>query len=336
MILIIHKLIIILLFSIILNIKIQVQNCENLNKRNQLENNLSGKNMIYKNFLRLYIENREEFYIKGREYWMKINGKKYNDSNIITIQDKLNYILIHESPENKTDIVDKILLRNYSKKILGEDICPPILKIYNNVDEINLNELPEKFVLKCNHGSQMNIICKDKKVFDLKAAKKKLRSWMNINYGLISFEYQYMNINKKIFAEKYLGENIVDYKINCYNGKPHHIRVKKHLNGKNVNNFYDVNWTLTNITFNYLNFIRDPSIKIERPVNLDKMINYSKLLSSEFCYCRVDLYEVNNKVYLGELTFAPANMIMDYNDQNMRIYLGNQINISKISSIKKK
>ena len=130
----------------------------NKNITNNIENILKDKNDLYKELFQLYIENREMFYLKGREYKMKNLGKTYNESNIVTIQDKLNYLLIHESPEKKTNIVDKILLRNYSKKILGKDICVPILKIYNDVDDINLNELPEKFVLKCNHGSGMNII----------------------------------------------------------------------------------------------------------------------------------------------------------------------------------
>ena len=307
----------------------QIKNCP---EKNIIIKNLKDKNAFYKILLQLYIENREQFYIKGREYWMSLHNKKYNDSNIVTIQDKLNYLLIHESPENKTEIVDKILLRNYSKKILGEDICVPILKIYNSPDEINLDELPDKFVLKCNHGSQMNIICKDKNTFDLDKAKNKLQIWMNTNYGLINFEYQYMNVNKKIFAEKYLGDNIEDYKINCYNGEPHHIRVKKHTNDKNVNNFYNVDWNLTDIKFNYLNYIRDPSINFERPPNLELMLNYSRMLSKDFCFCRVDLYEINNTVYLGELTFSPANILMDYNDQNMRIYLGSLINISKLKN----
>ena len=317
---IIHKIIILILLVILINnYQPKIKKIENLEKSNISKNNLKAKNNLYKEFLKLYIENKEEFYIKGREYLMSLNGKKYNDSNIITIQDKLNYLLIHESPENKTEIVDKILLRNYSKKILGEDICAPIIKIYKTPDDINLEELPEKFVLKCNHGSQMNIICKDKKKFDLDNAKKQLRNWMNMNYGLINFEYQYMNVNKKIFVEKYLGDGIVDYKINCYNGVPHHIRVKKHINGKNVNNFYNINWTLTEIKFKYKNYIRDPSVIIPKPKNLQKMLNYSKILSSNFCYCRVDLYEINDTVYLGELTFSPANNLMDYNDQRMRI-----------------
>ena len=299
-------------------------------KANYIKTNLKNKNIFYKELLQLYIEDREKFYLKGRQYAMKRQGKKYNESNLATIQDKLNYLLVHELPENKTELVDKILLRNYSKKILGKDICVPIIKIYNNVDEINLDELPEKFILKCNHGSGMNIVCKDKNKFNIKEAKKKLKNWMKINYGLQQFEYQYLNVKRKIFAEKYLDDNIIDYKFNCFNGEPKFIRVKTDIDGMNLNNHYTLNWTLTNIAFNWRNYIRDPSITIKKPKNLDKMIYYAKLLSSAFCFCRVDFYEINNIVYLGELTFSPANVGMNYNDQKMRIYLGNLLNISKI------
>ena len=109
---------------------------------------------------------------------MRSYGSDYNDSNIKTIQDKLNWLLIHDSPELKSDIADKILLRNYSIKILGKDICVPILRIYNNIDEINLDELPNRFVLKCSHGSGMNIICNDKSKFDLNRAKSKLNIFL--------------------------------------------------------------------------------------------------------------------------------------------------------------
>lgn len=78
--------------------------------------------------LRLYKENLSQFYIKGRKYIMELNGKYYNDSNIMTIQDKLNWLIIHENPENKANIVDKILLHEYSKKVLGKDICVPVSK----------------------------------------------------------------------------------------------------------------------------------------------------------------------------------------------------------------
>ena len=85
--------------------------------------------------------------------------RELDESNLNTIQEKLNYLLIHESPDYKSKIVDKILLHDYSIKKLGIDICVPIINIYNESREIKLEELPDKFVLKCNHGSAMNIFC---------------------------------------------------------------------------------------------------------------------------------------------------------------------------------
>lgn len=138
--------------------------------------------------VKLYLKNKTEFYFKYRLKLLKRHHFYYNESHLITFQDKLNFLAIHENPELKTDIVDKIKLHQYSKRILGKDICVPILKVYKNVDEINLDELPEKFVLKANHGSGMNIICKDKLNFDINNAKKKLKKWKTINYGLLNIK----------------------------------------------------------------------------------------------------------------------------------------------------
>ena len=306
-----------------------------------IQNNKEKKEIKFiKRMFQLYIENKTEFYIKGRQKEMEIHGKTYNESNIITIQDKLNWLIIHESPENKANIVDKILLHQYSKKILGKDICVPIIKIYNNVNEIKLDELPNKFVLKCNHGSKFNILCNNKSNLNITYAKKKLKKWMNINYGLENFEYQYINVKKKIFAEKYLCDGIVNYKINCYNGVPKFIRVTKDLPDKSVkiNNYYDLNWNLNDLETNKKNYVRMPEIKFEKPKKLDLMLEYAKKFSSNFAFIRVDFYEVNDQVYLSELTFSPFNVLMNYKDINQSIYLGNQLNISikKNKKIKKK
>ena len=280
--------------------------------------------------LQLYIENKEKFYTKGREFIMSSYGKQFNKSNIITFQDKLNYLLIYEKPEDKAQIVDKILLRNYSKEILGKDICPKILKIYDSIDEINLEELPNQFVLKCNHGSKMNIFCEDKFKFDLSNAKIKLKEWMDINFGLSTFEYQYLNVKRKIFVEQFLEKDIINYKFSCFNGEPKLIRVKGHINGTNLYNIYYTNWTISNIELDIDQYVVTNIFK--KPINLEKMINYAKLLSSKFCYCRVDFYEVNGTLFLGEITFTPFNSNVDYKDKETEIYLGKLINISKIKS----
>jgi len=284
--------------------------------------------------LKLYFENRTEFYILGRQKIMEGYGKSYNESNIKTVQDKMNWLLIHESPEYKTKIVDKILLREYAKKILNKDICPPILKIYDNSDDINLKELPKAFVLKCNHGSKMNIFCKNKYKFNLVLAKNKLNKWMKINYGMDNFEYQYINIKKKIFAEKFLGDDIGIYKVDCYNGKPKFIRAYKILPNKNykIGNIYDLNWRLTDIETGLNHIKRDPHIKFKKPKRLKQMIEYSKKLSKEFAFVRVDFYIHNNKIYLSELTFTTSNIRMPYKNRQQSIYLGSLLDITKIKN----
>ena len=264
------------------------------------------------------------------KYLMKRHGKNYNESNVITFQDKLNYLLVHESPENKTKIVDKIQLRNYSKDILGKDICPPILKIYNNIDEINLDELPEQFILKCNHGSRMNIFCNNKSNFNLLETKNRLDKWIKRNYGLLTYEYQYMNIKRKVFAEKYLGDEITNYKFSCFNGEPKLIRVKAKINGTNFYNINYLNWTSTNIELKDKTYIITDMF--QKPKNYKNMIQYSRLLSSGFAYCRVDFYEINGILYLSEITFTPFNAIVNFKNKETEIYLGNLINISKFDN----
>ena len=296
-------------------------------------NGLGLMNKIYKIFnaypdIDLFLNNKTEFYFKTR----KEICKNYNESHLITFQDKLNYLIIHESAEYKSNIVDKIKLKEYSKKVLGKDICIPIIKIYNNANEINLDILPDRFVLKCNHGSGMNIFCKDKSKFDLEMAKKKLNDWLNINYGLVGAEFQYYFIHRKIFASPYMGD-IIDYKTFCFNGIPKFIAAKIALNEERnrfIYNYYDLNWTLTNIEYGSRNYIRDPNILIEKPKNLNILIYYAKKLSNEFVFVRVDFYEINGTIYLGELTFTPSNLMNSFKNEEQSIYLGNLLDINKI------
>ena len=283
--------------------------------------------------VKLYMKNKTEFYFKYRLIYLRKKNITYNESNLTTFQDKVNYLLIHENPELKAGIVDKIKIHQYSKKILGKDICPPILKVYDKIDNINLDELPEKFVLKANHGSGMNLICKDKLHFDINNAKIQLKIWKKINYGLLKSEFQYMLVNKKIFAAPYLGDKINDYQVYCFNNKPKFIRVSKLLFEKNhttLHNYYDLDWKLTDIDTNLRPFIRVPSIKIKKPKNLNLMLDYSTKLSANFAFVRIDFYEINNKVYLSEMTFSPSNCLMKFKNVEQSKYLGSLIDISKI------
>ena len=295
-----------------------------------------NESRVYKIFranldIKLFLKNKKKFYYITRVELLK--KKIYNETNLKTFQEKLNYLIIHESPEYKSNIADKIKLKEYSKKKLGKDICIKILKIYNDIEEINLDDLPDKFVLKCNHGSGMNIFCQDKSKFDLKEAKTTLNKWLNTNYGLKGGEFQYCFIERKIFASPYMGDNIIDYKTFCFNGNPKFIAAKKIINkerNKFIYNYYDLNWTLTEIEYGSSKYKRDPNVIIEKPNNLDLLIDYAKKLSNEFVFVRVDFYEINGILYLGELTFSPSNAGNTFKNKEQSLYLGSLLDIKKI------
>ena len=216
---------------------------------------------------------------------------------------------------------------------MGKDICVPILKIYNNIEDINFNDLPDKFVLKLNHGYSMNIICKDKLKLNVNDTLKKLNKWKNFNYGLFTKEFQYLYVKRKIFAEQFLSENIIDYKILCFNGEPKIIQTRKFLNDKShriIHNHYNVNWELTELESGLKGYFRDPNITIKKPKNLQLMLHYAKLLSQEFVFVRVDLYEFNDKVYLGELTFTPENSFFKWKNRQQSMMIAKLMDINKI------
>ena len=294
-------------------------------------NNKIGKNIQEK--LEVCYKTRSIFYTKARQIYIQEHNMTYKESNLVTIQDKLNYLTIHESPDYKSKLADKINLHRYSKKVLGKDICVPILKIYNDSNEINLNELPDKFVLKCNHGVGMNIICNNKNKFNLTKAKDLLNNWMSINYGEVSFEFQYLNIKHSIFAQQFLKDDIEDYKVYCFHGEPKFISAQINIEGNNkIINYYDLDWKLTDIETGFPYYYRVPNFIFEKPKKINLMIEYAKKLSSEFVFVRVDFYEINEIVYLRELTFTPFNANFRLKNIEQSIYLGNLINITKIKN----
>jgi len=283
---------------------------------------IANKN-VKDELLEMCYKSRSLYYSKER---------KLNETNLNTIQQKLNFLMVHESPDFKSKIADKILLHDYSIKKLGFDLCVPIINIYNNSEQIKLEELPDKFVLKCNHGSGMNILCNNKSKFDINNAKSLLNNWKNINYGLNNKEFQYLNIQRKIFSEIYLKDNIEDYKIYCFHGNPKFIRVQKNLEGikGKVNNYYNIFWKLTDIETGLPGFYRKPEIIFEKPKNLNLMIDYAKKLSEDFVFVRVDFYNINGRIYLGELTFSPSNLCFHLKNREQSLELGKLIDLTRI------
>ena len=252
--------------------------------------------------------------------------RKFLSSNIdnpVTFTDKLNYLKIYDSSLLKSFCADKINLRNYCKQKLGKNICIPILAIYDYPEEIDWNSLPNKFVIKCNHGSGFNIIVKDKNNIDKENCIKTLKKWMATDYGDISFELFYNLIDKKVFIEEYKclnDKSLGDYKFWCFNGIPRFFTINFNFGHGNINH-YDLNGNLLDIERK--DFPKNRNRKDKIPNSLPLMIEYSKKLSEDFKFVRVDFYEIDEIPFLGELTFIPGGGKLHYKDPNTNLILGN-------------
>lgn len=262
--------------------------------------------------------------------YKKSISKGFNLDDPKTIEDKITWIKIFDCTDLKTKCADKIELHNYCINKLGVDLCVPIIKIYRDVNEINLDELPDSFVLKCNHGSGWNIVVKNKSNLNLSDAKSKLKRWLSLDYSNIGNELQYHNILPKCYVEKYIGngiDDIKDYKFLCFNGEPKYCQIISDRNDKKLKrlNYYDMNFNFCNISQKH--FHNNPSMKDTKPQNYDKMIKYAKILSNDFNFVRVDFYEVNGQIYLGELTFTPANGNFYHTDYDIDIELGSLLKL---------
>ena len=252
----------------------------------------------------------------------KSQGLNINLDNPKTIQDKLCWLNIYDTNPLKVKCADKIKIHDYCKDVLGEDICVPIIKVYNNVSEINWDELPNQFVMKCNHGSGMNIICTDKSKLNKVDAINKLNRWMKDDFAFRNgFEAHYHDIEHKIFVETILGNgDIMDYKFWCFNGEPK-LWTINNGNGHGDIMYYHMDGSKCN-----LYCVKDNE-SYQKPRNFQEMVNYANLLSNRFKFVRVDFYELNDRVFVGELTFTPGAMAFKYKNDDDNIKVGSLLKL---------
>lgn len=213
---------------------------------------------------------------------------------------------------------DKYLAREYVKNKGLEDILIPCYGVYASFDEIDFDKLPNQFVIQSNFGCGHIWICKDKTTADIEKWHKQFDEWMAIkDFGWQTGEWQYNEIPHKLVITKYLDSlgaiSVNDYKFQCFNGKVYgcfvaYDRVPEAAHGVQFDH-YDIDWKLTE-------GIRAPwhpkRREIPKPKQYKQMLEVAQILSKDFPYCRVDLYEVEGKVLFGELTFTPQANVMDY------------------------
>lgn len=221
--------------------------------------------------------------------------------------EKVQWLKLHGNLEKYNDYVDKYVVRKYIESTIGKEYLLPLISVFESPEDIDYNKLPNSFVLKVNHGSGYNIIVKDKEKTDFNNINKKLKKWLKEDYSAIKKEFQYKNVERKIICEEFVNDKsgqLLDYKFFCFDGEPKFVEVDfDRFNGHKMN-FYDLEWNLLDLKKGNCDNYHEI---YKKPENFDQMIVLARVLSKKFQFVRVDLYNVDGKIYFGELTFTPAS-----------------------------
>lgn len=248
-------------------------------------------------------------------------GYRLNYKNPVTMHEKMMWLNRYWQPQLKVDCADKLRVREYVKSCGWESLLIPLLGVWKTVDEVDFASLPNQFVLKTNHGCGMNIICTDKTLLGQNEVKLKLSKWLATDYGRLYNERHYSRIRPCIIAEKYLpslGQSIVDYKFHCFAGDIFCILLCANRDSTGHVDLYSytTKWERVPLLVNEEETL---SLEFKKPQNINEMIQAARILSKPFPYVRVDFYEVEGKVYLGELTFTPrANLMIYYKEDTLQ------------------
>ena len=264
-----------------------------------------------------------------KDWFYEHTGEQLDLDNPQTYNQKIQWLKLYDSTPVKARLSDKYQVREWIKEKIGEEYLIPLLGVWDNFDDIDFNKLPDKFALKCNHGSGYNIIVKDKSKLDLAAVRRKVNEWMNEDYSFKSgFELQYTLIPRKIVIEQYIenkNDDLYDYKFWCFDGEVKYIEF---ISGRYTNQkklaFYDINWQKQN-------FLSDRAVLddevIEKPDNFDLMVKLAETLSKGFNHVRVDFYDVNNKIYFGEMTFTTSSGVCPWQPKEEDLEFGKMIKL---------
>ena len=260
-------------------------------------------------------------------------GKQLNLDNPQTFNEKIQWLKLNDKNPEYTKMVDKYEAKKYVSKIIGKEYIIPTIGIYERFEDINFEELPQKFVIKCTHNSGGVEVINDKNNINRKKLEKKFKNLLKQNFFYIGREYPYKNVKPRIIIEENIQpENekaqINDYKLMCFDGK---VKCSFVCSNRNTAsglcvNFYDKDWTPMPFERHYP---KNP-IEIPKPNHYSKMVELAEKLSKNIPFVRVDFYIIENKIYFGELTFYPGGGVEEFTPDIWDQKIGEWINLKQI------
>lgn len=258
-------------------------------------------------------------------------GRKCNLRHPVGYNEKLQWLKLHDRKPEYASMVDKYDVRSYIAETIGEQYLIPCLGVYDSVDDIDYDSLPDQFVLKCTHDSGSVEICTDKASFDFNGACERLRAGCKRNYYSTYREWPYKTIKPRIIAEKYMIDDVSadlqDYKIMCFMGKAEIIELHENrfVEGKShTQTFYDRDWNVLDLSQPGWIISDAPS---PRPTELDELLRLSEILAKDMYHIRADWYVANGQIYFGEITFYDGSGFVPFDTMEMEKFLGDKIKL---------
>lgn len=253
--------------------------------------------------------------------------KKLDLKDPKTFNQKLQWLKLYNRQPEYSKMVDKYEVKKIVAERIGEGYIIPTLGVWSSFDEIDFDTLPNQFVLKCTHGSGDVVIVKDKSKMDLENARKKMTRSLKTNYYKISREWPYKAVEPRIIAESYMEDmaqkELRDYKFFCFDGEPKLLFVA-------TDRSVDCKFDFFDLDFNHLdiyNIHPNANKVIEKPVMFEEMKQLAAKLSQGLCQVRVDLYEINGKIYFGEWTFFHASGLEAFKPEEWDEKMGSWIKL---------
>jgi len=271
--------------------------------------------------------------------WNRFYRRKFPWKNPRTLDEKMTWLSVMTDTSKWTEYSDKYEVRKYIESLGLKDILTECYGVWDRAEDIDFDNLPDKFVVKCTHDCGSTIVIRDKSKMNKQEVVDFLQAHLDVNYGYEWCELHYTKIKPRVIAESLIEMDstgdLIDYKINCIHGKPQYVEViygreLKSDGGSNhaVFDLYDIHTWLpmrqykTNLDDNF----RD----VPRPENLEKMIEVAEKISQGFPQVRVDLYNVNGRIYFGEMTFFSASGMNNDLSREFQLMIGDRIHLPKV------
>lgn len=244
-----------------------------------------------------------------------INPKRYSE--------KLQWLKLFYRDPIMPICSDKYKVREYLEEKGYGYLLNNLIAVYDSAKDINPNELPERFAMKTNHGSNWNLICTNKKKINWFWWRRLFSTWLKRNLYTYGREWNYKEIEPKIIVEEFLEHSpLIDYKFMCFNGEPKYLQINHDIDNKHYVDFYDIEWN--KLDFTYKNF-HTSNITLPKPLLFDEMKSIATDLCTGFPHVRVDFYSFEKRIIFGEMTFFPSSGMHYPNPVEKDIMLGNEL-----------